>query len=210
MRGPDIVLPEIKPSSIERVRKRFLDDYRKKINHGQSNCYDPNDIENLVQHSNYHISRFLCKEDNDEDKALEALKYSLEWMRQFNLNSLTDESFPREFYSTAGVFRYKTDADGVHLLFMRIQMVKSLPEIEEYIKAFVAYQIKKLDFSLQTLCSWAIVFDCSNIGLSNVQLDLMKFLINYLKDVLPCGCKFLFVFNLFFDLSCNSEICLGI
>ena len=67
-------------------------------------------------------------------------------------------------------------------------MIKKYPELDKLLKTFLAYQINKIDTECNdALFSWAIVFDCTDIGFGDVQVDMMKFLITVLEDYFPCG-----------------------
>ena len=70
----------------------------------------------------------------DVSKAFPMLLESMKWRKEFGVNRLTDEYFPKEFYLCGAVFSYCPDRDGLKTLFIRIKMIKRIPEMKPYYK----------------------------------------------------------------------------
>ena len=179
-----------------RVSKDKIQEMRFKIeNHLNSlgpdvdNYYNQCDIDWLLDPDKPHqLERYIITAKTRRVDAFDLIRRCLRWRREINLMSLTDASFPSEFYSKGGLFRYKEDRGGRPVLHMRIKMIKKYPELDKLLKTFLAYQINKIDTECNdALFSWAIVFDCTDIGFGDVQVDMMKFLITVLEDYFPCG-----------------------
>ena len=175
-------------SEVEDMRNKILD-HLEDLGDKVYEYYNQSDIDWILNPKKPHqIERFLISASVSRVDAFDLIRKCLLWRKESNIMSLKDSDFPSEFYSKGGLFRYETDAIGTPLIYMRIEMVKKYPELNKHLKQFVAYQISRLDASAnEGLCGFGIVFDCSDIGFSNVQIDMLKYLITVLKDYFPTG-----------------------
>ena len=177
------------------IPKKEVDILRKRVllhleEDGVQEEYEDADIDWLLRFRDYNVERFAMSARVTSVDGFQLIQRCLLWRKQTNLSRLTDESFPREFYEKGGLFRYKEDAHGTPLLYMRIKMIKKFPkDIDHLLKLFLAHQVSKIDNSCHKLMGWAVVFDCSDIGFANVQIDMMRYLITMLKDYFPAGRK---------------------
>ena len=175
---------------IENMKNKILS-HLEDLGSDVEDYYNQCDIDWLLNPEKPHqIERFIISANVTKVDALDLICKCLLWRKEINLMSLTDTSFPSEFFSKGGLFRYQEDAAGTPMIYMRIKMIKKYPELDKHIKTFLAYQISRIDSaSNDDLFSWAIVFDCTDIGFSNVHIDMMRYLITVLKDYFPAGCK---------------------
>jgi hypothetical protein len=187
------------PSEIEEMRQKIMD-HLEDLGDDVHDYYNQCDIDWLLNPKKPHqIERFLISASVSEVDPFELICRCLLWRKEWRIMELKDTDFASEFYSKGGLFRYETDAAGTPLIYMRIKMVKKYPELDKHLKEFVAYQIHLLDSKANDdLCGWGIVFDCSDIGFANVQIDMLKFLITVLKDYFPAGgkCSFFYLSHL--------------
>lgn len=186
--GFDIDLSEfhVPPEDVDSLKERVLNHLDED---GVREEYNESDIHWLLYSKSYQIERFAMSARVLGTDGLQLIQKCLLWRKQTDLSRLTDESFPKELYEKGGLFRYKEDAQGTPLLYMRIRMIKKYPEIDNLLKQFLAYQVSKMDNSRESLMSWSVVFDCSDIGFANVHIDMMRYLIAILKDYFPAGSK---------------------
>ena len=188
----DIDLSEYRlpKNEIESMRKQILS-HLEDLGDEVDDHYNKCDLDWLLDPQKPHqIERFIISAIVSKVDAFDLIKKCLLWRKEVNIMSMKDESFPSEFYSKGGLFRYKEDAVGTPMIYMRIKMIKKYPELDKHLKNFLAYQISRLDSSSNDdLFSWGIVFDCTDIGIANVQIDMMKYLITVLKDYFPAGGK---------------------
>ena len=145
---------------------------------------------------NNNLKRYLiCCYLNQED-AFDLVLKTLTWRKETKMSTLSDEHFPSEFFRKGGLFVYKEDSNGTPLLYMRVKGIRKCTDLDDLLKLFIAYQISKIDTHSGQLFSWGILFDCTDIGFANVQIDLIRFLITVLKDYFPCGIKYVIVYEL--------------
>lgn len=193
--GFDIDLSEyqVPPDEVAHLRERVLNHLDED---GVREEYNEADINWLFHSKPYNIERFLMSSRVTGEDPLVLIQKCLSWRKTVGLSELRDDSFPKEFYEKGGLFRYKEDANGTPLLYMRIKMIRKQTDLDKLLKIFLSYQVSKIDDSCNSLMSWAVVFDCSDIGFSNVHIDMMRFLITILKDYFPAGIRYVLVYDL--------------
>lgn len=175
-------------SGVEVLKNRLLEYIS-----SHPNEFLPIDIEWML---NNNLKRYLICSYLNQDEAFDLVIKTLSWRKETNISSLTDETFPSEFFKKGGLFIYKEDSNGTPLLYMRVKGIRKCNDLDDLLKLFIAYQISKIDTQSGQLFSWGILFDCTDIGFANVQIDLIRFLITVLKDYFPCGIKYVIVYEL--------------
>ena len=70
----------------------------------------------------------------DETKAFDMLLESLKWRKEFGVNNLTDAFFPKQFYTSGTIFPYCPDKNGFKTLYLRIKMIRKVPELKNHYK----------------------------------------------------------------------------
>lgn len=76
------------------------------------NLYDKRDYDRFVdKNDDWHARRWIIYQ-RDVPTAFEMLKDTMRWRKEINLNGLTYEDFPREFYECGCVFEYGKDKRG--------------------------------------------------------------------------------------------------
>ena len=180
------------PKQIDSVRDE-VNKHIKELGNRVYDHYNQCDIDWLLDPKKpFQLERFAISAIGSRVNSIDLITRCLAWRKESKIMSLKDTSFPSEFYSMAGIFSYSYDSTGTPMLYMRVKMIKKYPDLDHHLKSFLAYQISRMDSSSnKDLFSWSILFDCTDIGIANVQLDIMKYLITVLNDYFPCGGEFL-------------------
>ena len=111
-----------------------------------------------------------------------------------DMGVMKDWMFPIEFYKVGGLFPYEKDKQGSFLssfikkvsfkstvllvagnvvVYMRTCMHRKVPELEEFEKKFVLRVFDKVD-KITDGNGFAIVFDLTNTGYSNVDMNFLR------------------------------------
>lgn len=185
---PVIFTEEEISNGTQAVRERLL-----QYVSGNPDDFLPIDIEWML---NGNLRRYVICSYLNEDEAFDLIVRTLTWRKESQISTLTDAHFPREFFKKGGLFIYERDLNDTPLLYMRVKGIRKCNDLDDLVKLFIAYQISKIDTQSAALFSWGILFDCTDIGFANVQIDLIRFLITVLKDYFPCGIKYVIVYEL--------------
>lgn len=85
----------------------------------------------------------------------------------------------------AACFRYLPDRENKNILILRMRLNKKEPlgleSIENMVRNYFIYTVEKI-VSQNSNQGFAIVFDCWKASLSNVDIDMARFIINTLSN----------------------------
>lgn len=84
-----------------------------KQEYGQNpDIYDKRDYDRIIdQNDDWYARRWIIYQ-RDVPTAFEMLKDTMRWRKELDLNGLSYEDFPREFYECGCVFEYGHDKKG--------------------------------------------------------------------------------------------------
>ena len=183
--GDDPIIIEDK---VNRIRKVLLEDYQT-----NNQSYDECDVQR-VRDNDWTVLRFLKSNHMNEESALKSLTEAMQWRKTFGVNTTTDDYFPTDFYKIGGIFEYQTDKEGLPLLYFRVCVHHKVAELSEMIKQFFVHQVNKIDSRSDG--QWAVVFDCSNGGLANVDMDFARFITQVMQCYFPKGYKYILIYEM--------------
>lgn len=158
--------------------------------------YNKKDIERIKK-EDFSISRYFKQ---DEESTISAIKNVLEWRKDFNLSDLKDEDFPAEFKEAGVMNVHGKDVEGNRLIYLRIKLFKKGEHPIEEVKKYCAMILDRVDRETRG-DGWAVCFDCTDAGLSNVDMDLIKFFINALTTYYVENCRYVLIHDMPWILS---------
>jgi hypothetical protein len=165
---------------INKVRENFLERYEK-----CKESYDEIDIQN-IKSNDWSVWRFLRPEKYNPETALEKLDNAMKWRKEFNINFRKEFDIPKEFFEVGEMFPFNCDKDGISVIFLRIRVNLKIPKLNSYIKDFIAYTLNKVDEQTNEN-GFVLVFDLTDAGIRNADLDLCFYLISLLRQYFPEG-----------------------
>lgn len=127
------------------------------------------------------------------------IRETMRW-RKINLWDLSegdvkDYHFPIEFFLVSTLFAYEPDKNNYMTLYIRIAMHRKVKELEKFTKAFFLHTYDKVDRASGQQ-GIALIFDLTNAGYRNLDLDYLRFLIDYGVKYCPVGVKYIVVLNI--------------
>ncbi|KAH9494222.1 Motile sperm domain-containing protein 2 [Dermatophagoides farinae] len=185
---------------VAKIRQRFFENEWPK----NAESYCEQDIER-VRNSEWFVKRYLLQSRRNVEDAYELLISALRWRKEINFPNLDAKYFPREFFEIGGLFSYEPDRQGNPVIYLRIRMHKKIKDLEHFVKLFLFYTINRVDLeSGENGCT--IVFDCSGAGYSNMDLDLLKSLIDVAFKYFPYCIRLVIVYELSWMLNAFRKI----
>ena len=179
---------------LKKIRERLEDE----IESDYDRDVDEKELQRFLTDDEY-IRRYIRRMKGDVKKSTEFLLSVLEWRKSYGINKLTESSFPKEFWDLHGVeILPGTDRQNCVVLNFRIALYERHPDLIDLFKKFMVYQMLKADAegAKDGKNGWLILFDCCNIGVANVDLDMVAFIANTLKLYFPMGQKYILIHNL--------------
>lgn len=165
-------------SLVENVRSRFLAEANT-----QPNLYSPADVE-TVQKNSWQVERFILEAKLNGENALKTMKTAMQWRHEQSVHQMTASDFPAEYFQSGYIVRFGRDSAGATVIIFRANIHQKTSEWNDLLKRFFVYQIEQID-----LCNdgkgVTMVIDCAGIGLSNLDLDLLKFIVTSFSQYYP-------------------------
>lgn len=182
--------PNSPPEIIAKVRAILKPEFEK-----NPDDFDPNDVEKFMN-SDWTVTRFLLrKKDNAEDAAAMMLSCA-RWRHRLGMPRWKDKDFPKEFFNLGGVFPYAPDLLGNTMIYVRAKLYdKKLTCIQELFQHYFIHIANRVDEERDGR-GWAICIDCSGTGMSNMDVNMLLFMLNEVIPHLPKGLNYVLIYEL--------------
>uniref|UniRef100_A0A4W4FPQ1 MSP domain-containing protein n=1 Tax=Electrophorus electricus TaxID=8005 RepID=A0A4W4FPQ1_ELEEL len=159
-----------------------------------SDKYDSRDVERLFKDDAlvecYLTWRLFVVED-----ALKMIDESFQWRKEYTVNDLTENSIPRWTFETGAVYLHGYDKEGHKLFWFKVKLHVKDPKTILDKKKYVAFWLERYA-KREPGTPLTVVFDMSESGISNIDMDFVKYIISCFKVYYPkflCKISFLFV-----------------
>lgn len=181
--------------------EEVLSSVRKKLVDIAQECSDKLDNELLQRllHEDPLLNRYLRRRNGEVEAGFNFIRSALEWRKRLGISELTDLSFPTEFYQVGGIYLYKEDIHGNVILHIRIRLFQKVEGILDLLKKFsiyLMYQADELAAAKGPDYGWVLLFDCSEAGIANADIDMANFVSSTLRNYFPSGQKYVLVYKL--------------
>ncbi|KAG7502905.1 hypothetical protein JOB18_028576 [Solea senegalensis] len=164
---------------IEDTRQRFKNEFLQ----DSTDKYDSRDVERL-QTDDSLVEGYITWRLYVVDDALKMIDESLQWRKEFGVNDLTESSIPRWMFETGAVYLHGYDKEGNKLFWFKVKLhVKDTKTILDK-KKYVAFWLERYA-NREPGMPLTVVFDMSESGLSNIDMEFVKYVINCFKVYYP-------------------------
>ena len=170
------------------MRKRFLDEVS-----ANPSLYHEIDV-NRVKTQEWQVKRFLLDQDNDEDKAFNALVAAMKWKKEYGIHDRTDQYFPKELWELVAVEVNGKDREGRVIQWEAFKNQRTFKELHLVSRQFIAHNLERVDTEAGD-AGFILIMDTNGAGISNVDLDLIKFKLTIIEHY-PMALKQLLVVDL--------------
>nr|XP_014352344.1 PREDICTED: motile sperm domain-containing protein 2 isoform X2 [Latimeria chalumnae] len=168
-----------KEKLIKETRQRFTKDYLQ----DKADKYDSRDVERL-QTDDAWVESYLLWRHNILHEALKMIDESFQWRKEFGVNDLSESVLPRWTFETGAVFLHGYDKEGNKLFWFKVKLhikdAKTALEKKKYVAFWLERYAKREPGKYLT-----VVFDMMETGLSNIDMDFVRFVINCFKIYYP-------------------------
>ncbi|XP_074603450.1 motile sperm domain-containing protein 2-like [Brevipalpus obovatus] len=145
------------------------------------------------------LQRYIRRRSGEIDSAVSFIRGALEWRKRLGFPDFTLTSFPKEFYEVGGIYLYKEDIHGNVVLHIRIRLFQKVEGMLDLLKKFsiyLMYQADELAAAKGPEYGWVLLFDCTEAGIANADIDMANFVISTLRNYFPSGQKYVLVHKL--------------
>ena len=173
---------------VKEVRELFMEEYKR--DPGQ---FYEEDVK-LVDEMKFLLLRCLISKRKNVKDSYNMLVNMCKWRKEQRIRELTDQDFPVEYFSADICFTYEPDKFGNRTLYIRTARLKTIPELKQSFKLFVAYLMYQID-DCENGETFAIVFDLTNTGWNNYDIDMLMYFLTLLKDYFPVNADYVLAIN---------------
>ncbi|XP_073473050.1 motile sperm domain-containing protein 2 [Aquarana catesbeiana] len=172
-------MAEEKEKLVHDTRKRFAQEYLQ----DNSSKYDSRDVERLQKDDGW-VESYLLWRHNVIEEALKMIDESFRWRKEIAINDLNESILPRWCFDVGATYLHGYDKEGNKLFWLRVKLHVRDAKTNEDKKKCVAFWLeryaKREPGKLLT-----VVFDMAECGLSNVDMDFVRFVISCFKIYYP-------------------------
>ncbi|XP_054643342.1 motile sperm domain-containing protein 2 isoform X2 [Dunckerocampus dactyliophorus] len=166
-------------AKIEETRERFKNEFLQ----DSADKYDSRDVDRLHK-DNSMVEGYLMWRLYVVDDALKMIDESFQWRKEYGVNDVTESSIPKWMFETGAVYLHGYDKEGNKLFWFKVKLhvkdSKTIIDKKKYVAFWLERYVKK-----EPGMPLTVVFDMSESGLSNIDMDFVKYVVNCFKVYYP-------------------------
>ncbi|EAA11055.4 motile sperm domain-containing protein 2-like [Anopheles arabiensis] len=151
------------------------------------------------------LTKFLENNDLNMKESLKQLWETLEWRKSSGINEIREDNIRMEYINDGLMYPRGRDVDGKTVFIFRSKLyvrgTRNLDDLKKCFLYWIERIIREANDDLVT-----IVFDLTDAGLSNVDMDYTKYIINTFKNYYPCSLNYILIYDLPWILNATFQI----
>ncbi|XP_069746035.1 motile sperm domain-containing protein 2 isoform X4 [Narcine bancroftii] len=171
-------LPD-KEKLISETRQRFGREYLQ----DKAEKYDSRDVERLEKDKVW-VESYLQWRHYSVDDTLKMIDESFQWRKEYSVHDLSESNLPKWTFETGAVYLHGYDKEGNKIFWFRVKLhikdAKTALEKKKYAAFWLERYCKREQGKPIT-----VVFDLTETGLNNIDMDFVRFIINCFKIYYP-------------------------
>ncbi|KAM3607491.1 uncharacterized protein V6R79_008670 [Siganus canaliculatus] len=164
---------------IVETRQRFKDEFLQDA----TEKYDSRDVERL-QRDDALVEGYLTWRIFVVEDAIKMIDESFQWRKEYGVNDLSESVIPKWMFETGAVFLHGYDKEGNKLFWFKVKLhvkdTKTVVDKKKYVAFWLERYVKK-----EPGMPLTVVFDMAESGLSNIDMDFVKYVITCFKVYYP-------------------------
>ncbi|XP_055958889.1 motile sperm domain-containing protein 2 [Patella vulgata] len=172
---------------LEKIRSKFETKYADNITKG---LYDSRDLE-CMRNEDSFLKTYVRNDTPAEDLLHESFK----WRNEIKLRDLCEDSFDKWIWDKGAVFFHSKDKDGHRIMNIVVRHHKKDVHVLPSIKKFFAYAVEQA-FLEDSTNRIVVMFDMSETGLANLDMELIKYVITCFKYYYPTFLAYMLIYEM--------------
>ncbi|XP_011195969.2 motile sperm domain-containing protein 2-like [Zeugodacus cucurbitae] len=161
-----------------------------------------------IRNGDMWLTRFLEMYDLDMQTSIDKLWETCIWRQQYGTNELNENNLVKEYLHDGVIFARNKDLDGKTLLIFRTKLhVKGTKNMDEVIRV-VVYWIERIQRETD-MDKMTIFFDMAGTGVSSMDMDFVKRIIETFKLYYPNALNYILIFEMAWVLNAAFKIIKG-
>lgn len=176
--------------AIENIRKDFFN-----INEKNLNDFNENDLKRIRENDDW-IRAYYWKQNHNE--GLKCLTDALKWRKKLGVNNFLAPNplpFPEEYLEKNAIFVKGVDKRGVRLMTLNVASHKKGVYPHDLLCKFIAYNLEKY-YKYNHEHQIVMFFNMTDAGYSNMDMDLIKFVVHCLLYYYPMIAGYCLVYKM--------------
>ncbi|KAJ7319596.1 hypothetical protein JRQ81_019107 [Phrynocephalus forsythii] len=164
---------------ISEIRQRFESEYAS----AKADKYDSRDLERLQQ-DDIWVENFLIWRHDVVDDTLKMIDESFQWRKEYAVHDLTESSLPKWVFETGVLYLHGYDKEGYKIFWFRVKLHTKDPKTQFERKKLAAFWLERYA-KRENGKPLTVVFDMAETGISNIDLDFVRYIISCFKVYYP-------------------------
>lgn len=173
---------------VHQVRDMFLEHYKT-----NPDLFYKDDVRQ-VEEMQFLLQRCIIYKRKNVQESFNCLVEMLKWRKEKRIKEITASDIPVEYYMCGACFQYEPDKFGNKTLYIRTQLLRSIPELRNSFKEYLRYLIYQVDDNVDGQ-SWSVIFDLTNTGWTNYDIDLLMYFLQLLREYFPVNLDYVLAIN---------------
>ncbi|XP_066250152.1 motile sperm domain-containing protein 2-like isoform X2 [Euwallacea similis] len=187
-------------SLVDELRSVFL----KEVESQELNSVHPKDYER-VKTDDHWLRRFLAHCENSIPLTTKMMWTSLKWRKEQQVNDIKESNIKMDIIIKGAFFPYGEDIDGNTLLIFKCKLHSKGGVNVDELRRCIIYWFERTERMTKGE-PVSLFFDMDGCGLSNMDLDLIKYLIGLFKDYYPFFLNYIIIFEMPWILNAAFKI----
>ncbi|XP_060534835.1 motile sperm domain-containing protein 2-like isoform X2 [Cylas formicarius] len=207
---------EVPQGLVDELRSVFL----KELSEKGTDAVHPKDLERF-KNEDHWLQRFIAHNDNDIPLALKMVWGSLTWRKENNVNEISEKNIKMDIIIKGSFFPHGRDIDGKTIFIFKAKLHQKGTVNMDDLKRCVVYWFERLEryifvnfLIVYVLWSFrtgkgepiSIFFDMDGCGLSNMDMEFIKYLIGLFKEYYPYFLSYILIFEMAWVLSAAFKV----
>ncbi|XP_058054083.1 motile sperm domain-containing protein 2-like [Anopheles bellator] len=192
------------PEQVDELRQLFKEKLVKDAAKIPAGGFHEHDMKWVFEGDGWLI-KFLENNDIIMKDSLKQLWETMEWRKTSGINEIREDNIRMEYVNDGLMFPRGRDLDGKTVFIFKSKLYvrgsRNLDDLKKCFLYWIERIIREANDDLVT-----IVFDLTDAGLSNVDMDYTKYIINTLKNYYPCSLNYILIFDLPWILNATFQI----
>ncbi|XP_075162191.1 motile sperm domain-containing protein 2-like [Haematobia irritans] len=186
---------------IDELRNMFIQKYE---TNPPAVAFHPVDIDR-VRNDDLWCTRFLEMYDLDMKVSFDKLWSTCIWRQSFGANDLNEFNIRKDYLNDGVIFPHNKDVDGKPLLIFKTKKhIKGSKDMNEILRVLI-YWVERIHRETN-MDKITIFFDMDGCGLSNMDLEFIKMIIEAFKQYYPNALNYILVFEMAWILNAAFKI----
>ncbi|KFB50757.1 AGAP005556-PA-like protein [Anopheles sinensis] len=202
-----MTLPEFlnpTPEQVAELRQLFKEKLEKDAAKVPVGGFHEHDLKWVFEGDGWLI-KFLENNDINMKDSLKQLWETIEWRKTSGINDIREDNIRMEYINDGLMYPRGRDVDGKTVFIFKSKLyvrgTRNLDDLKKCFLYWIERIIREANDDLVT-----IVFDLTDAGLSNVDMDYTKYIINTFKNYYPCSLNYILIYDLPWILNATFQI----